>query len=137
MTIAAQPMRVAKEDEILALMAAGFSPTEAAAKADRSASTVYRLLARPDFAARLHEARAMQLRPHVEKLVTALGRAIDKMLAVMDDPTVVASTQLRAAAAVAELALKFHERVDVLPRLVALEACVGGGFDLSTEPDAA
>lgn len=115
------PLRKAKEDEIFELLVAGFAPAEAAERSGRSPSTVYRLMSRLDFRTRLAEAKAARLRPHVEKLNTALGRAIDKMLALMDDPTVVHSTQLRAAIGLAELAIKLGEHVEVYPKLAALE----------------
>ena len=118
--------RTAKEDEILDYLVAGFSPTEAAAKAGRSESAVYRLMGKPTFGNRLREARAAQLRPHLEKLHSALGEAIDRLRTIMNDPTVHPSTQVRAATSIADLTIKLGEYVEVLPRLSALEMQVNG-----------
>jgi AcrR family transcriptional regulator len=125
------------DDAIVELMVAGMTTAEVAAAIGRSASTVYRRLRSPAVRARITEGRAEVLRPHLRALQSATGRAIDYLVQVLDLPNHHASTKVRAAVAIVELAMKLTHFVELAPRVAALEAGRRGRDELDTDPDPA
>ena len=52
-----------------------------------------------------------KLRPHVKKMHAAVGKAVEYLTAVLDDPEVFASTKVRAAESIIRLALQLTEHM--------------------------
>jgi hypothetical protein len=107
---------------LLAGLLAGKSLTESAAEIGVAASTAYRRHRRPAFRVALAEGRAGKFAPSAEALRREVGPAIDRLARIRDDPAANPSIVLRACENILNLALKYHEAVDVLPRLAAIEA---------------
>jgi len=107
---------------LIAALAAGASTTEAATAASVSATTAYRRMQSAAFRAALAEAKAGRWKPDAERLREEVSLSIARLVELRDSSTTHASTKLRAAVAIVELAIRLHELVNLLPRLAAIEA---------------
>jgi hypothetical protein len=130
------PVRQMRDDRLVEMLATGYSVAEAAAAVGCAVSTIYRKLSIPGFAAKLAAARAERWRPRESRLLTEFDKSVDAMIAIRDDETVHNSTRLRAAQAIAELALRvskvtsFDEETAKLQHMAArIEAQRGAGDD--------
>jgi hypothetical protein len=124
MTPPTRPPQEVTDDALITALVAGKTVTEAAAFAGCSSRTAYRRMLDSLFAARLTEARAQRLQPHVIRLDATTGDAIEQLRALAFDPAVHPSTRVRACAYLIELALKLREHLYLAPRVAALEAAL-------------
>lgn len=111
----------ARHEAVIAALVAGRTSTEAASEAGVSVNTVYRYLRDPKFRLALSAAQAQQWAPAATRLRASVDRAIEKLEALMDDDHVHASTQLRAAVSILEMALKFKDVTQDAPVIEAIQ----------------
>jgi hypothetical protein len=112
---------------LIAAIASGRTVTEAAAELGISAPTAYRRLGDPAFAARLATAKAANWSPESTELRSEFRRSVAHMVATRDDENVHASTRLRAAQAICDLALRVTKEVELAARVAALEQLAAEG----------
>ncbi len=96
----------------------------AADAADVSRTTLYQWLKNPAFTAALRDAEADALRSLTRQLVSLGKRATATIADAMTDPSVNASTRVRAADVVLGRLLQLRELVDLEERVASLEASV-------------
>jgi hypothetical protein len=113
-----------RDRAMIAGLASGKTPTEAAAELGISAPTVYRRLSDPAFTAQLAVAKATAWAPEASELRREFRRSVAHMVTVRDNPDVHDGTRLRAAQAICDLALRVAESTDRDVRLAALELFV-------------
>lgn len=127
----------AKAERIADLYANGFKVAQIAADLSCSVVTVYKYLSQPLVKARLTEARAATLRPLVQLVESELRANVERLTAVRDDADENTRNRLAAVQQLNDFFLKIHERVEILPRLAALEASLAdaaGGGDAAGDP---
>ena len=86
-----------------------------------SEQAVYSRLRKPDFRAKLQNARDTQFQVISSKLEDANFRALDTLLQILDDREVSAGIKVRAAQTLLDLSLKNREQADILARIQTLE----------------
>lgn len=86
-----------------------------------SEQAVYSRLRKPDFRAKLQNARDTQFQVISSKLEDANFRALDTLLQILDDREVSAGIRVRAAQTLLDLSLKNREQADILARIQTLE----------------
>jgi DNA-binding MurR/RpiR family transcriptional regulator len=107
------------EDRALAALLSEATIAQAAAKANVSESTLLRWLAEPSFKARYRDAR----RQVVELAVTGLQQATSEAVATLSRNLIcgIPASEISAAKAVLDFAVKGVELVDLAERVEALE----------------
>ncbi len=113
-----------RDGQLVALLAAGNSPTQAAASIGCSATTVYRRLANEAFVSRLAVAKSQRWAPAAAVLRVEFDKSVTHMVAVRDNDAVAHSTRLRAAQAICELALKVAQVTDTDQQIAAIAAAL-------------
>jgi len=128
MTIAAREVDGLSDRDraIVACLAAGKTPTEAAAELGVSAPTIYRRMSDPAFRAALAVAKAAGWAGEVSELRREFRRSVAHMVRVRDDESVHDATRMRAAVAICELSLRLTKEIDYDSRLAALELLAAG-----------
>lgn len=86
-----------------------------------SEQAVYSRLRKPDFRAKLQNARDTQFQVISSKLEDANFRALDTLLQILDDREVSAGIKVRAAQTLLDLSLKNREQADIIARIQTLE----------------
>lgn len=86
-----------------------------------SEQAVYSRLRKPDFRAKLQNARDTQFQVISSKLEDANFRALDTLLQILDDREVSAGIKVRASQTLLDLSLKNREQADILARIQTLE----------------
>ena len=110
-----------QERAIIEILAAP-SLEEARRRVRASKSAFYSWLKDTTFQAELKRQRATMVSEAIERLQAGMGRAVDKLLGLIDSGK--ESTQFRSALAVIEQGLKVKELEELEERLSALEAVV-------------
>jgi hypothetical protein len=110
-----------KQEHTIAALLDCDSIAAAAAQAGIAEGTVYRWLKDAAFEEAYRKARGQVVRHSIIKLQRATGRAVETLVAVMEDEDVTASARVSAAKAVLEMAIKGVELDDLEARITALE----------------
>ena len=93
--------RSTRDEELAALLAAGFTVAESAADVGLSERQVYRKLQREEFRQRVDEIRSAFVRQADGKIRAAMTRAADVLAALLDSP--IPSVRFKAASELARL----------------------------------
>lgn len=86
-----------------------------------SEQAVYSRLRKPDFRAKLQNARDTQFQVISSKLEDANFKALDTLLKILDDETVSAGVKVRASQTLLDLSLKNREQADIISRIQTLK----------------
>lgn len=86
-----------------------------------SEQSIYSRLRKPDFRAKLQNARDTQFQVISNKLEDANFKALDVLIKILDDETVSAGIRVRASQTLLDLSLRNREQIDVISRIQALE----------------
>jgi len=100
----------ARDEELVHLLASGRSTAEVAVALNCSLATIYRRLRRPRVRAALVSARLERWRPVADELRGGVLVAVRRLLHLVEHGR--ESTQVKAAVAVASLALKCDDLID-------------------------
>lgn len=110
-----------REERLVELAANGNTATETAAVLGVCATTVYRALRKPAVRRAVAERRAEKWRPAAVEMRGGVTSSVRRLVHLVEHAEH-ESTQVRAAVAVIELALKFDQLVDEMPLRAELEA---------------
>lgn len=113
-----------KVESFLNALADGETTADACKIVNISYTSGLRILRDPETRARLSQMQSDKLRPAYSLLVTEMRNSVQRLAQLRDDPLVHSSTRVKAAVSLCELGLRLHEAIEVLPRLLALEAAV-------------
>ena len=86
-----------------------------------SEQSVYSRLRKPDFRAKLQNARDNQFQVISSKLEDANFKALDTLIKILDDKEVSAGIKVRASQTLLDLSLKNREQADIISRIENLE----------------
>lgn len=86
-----------------------------------SEQAVYSRLRKPDFRTKLQNARTTQFQVISSKLEDANFKALDTIIAILDDKETSAGIRVKAAQTLLDLSLKNREQIDVISRIENLE----------------
>ncbi len=113
-------MRVTDSQLISALLS---SPTikQTAKTVGISETAIYTRLRKPDFRAKLQNARDTQFQVISNKLEDANFKALNTLVSILDDETVSAGIKVRASQTLLDLSLKNREQADIIARIQTLE----------------
>ncbi|AMV24127.1 hypothetical protein VT84_07000 [Gemmata sp. SH-PL17] len=110
-----------RDEALVALLAEGKTPVQAAAELGVGHATVYRALARPDVRVALATARGAHWSESVTTLKREFRSSVDVLREIRDDTNQPAMVRMRAALALADLALRTCKVTDEDVRLTVLE----------------
>jgi hypothetical protein len=110
-----------KQEAAIAALMTHRGMEDAARAAEIGVSTLLRWLKIPEFAAAYRKARRAAVSQATARLQQNSGAAVSTMLKIMVDPTAPASSRLRAAARVLDLAQRGMETEDIEVRVSDLE----------------
>ena len=111
---------------LIVALAAGATPAEAAQQARVSRRTAYRRLEDAEFRRRVAVERDMLVRATVGRLTEASLEAVETLRALAIDQGTAPAVRVSAAKAILDFGWRFREQADVIQRLAALEAALGG-----------
>lgn len=113
-------MRVTDSQLISALLS---SPTikQTAKTVGISETAIYTRLRKPDFRAKLQNARDTQFQVISSKLEDANFLALNTLINILDDKEVSAGVKVRASQILLDLSLKNREQADIITRIQNLE----------------
>lgn len=113
-------MRVTDSRLISALLS---SPTikQTAKTVGISETAIYTRLRKPDFRAKLQNARDTQFQVISSKLEDANFKALNTLISILDDKEVSAGIRVRASQTLLDLSLKNREQADIITRIQNLE----------------
>lgn len=111
-----------KDIEIIRCLAAGKPVAETAVLCDVSATTVYRRLRDPKFVVAFAASRSRMWLPDVERLRGQVSPSIQVLIDARDNPDTPTALRVKVAESLIELAVKINEKMELEPRLEALEA---------------
>ena len=113
-------MRVTDSQLISALLS---SPTikQTAKTVGISETAIYTRLRKPDFRAKLQNARDTQFQVISSKLEDANFLALNTLINILDDKEVSAGVKVRASQTLLDLSLKNREQADIITRIQNLE----------------
>ena len=113
-------MRVTDSRLISALLS---SPTikQTAKTVGISETAIYTRLRKPDFRAKLQNARDTQFQVISSKLEDANFKALNTLISILDDKEVSAGIRVRASQTLLDVSLKNREQADIITRIQNLE----------------
>lgn len=117
-----------KQDKVIIALLRSRSVKEAASVSGVSASTIYRLLAKPEFTKEYKDARRKVMESLCGKLNMASHQALEVLLEILNDPNSRDHAKVNAAAKILEFSFKsyeVHELSEVTERIEMLESTGG------------
>lgn len=110
-----------QDEEIIAALISEGSIKGAAACLDCTPRTLYGRMKKPIFKDLYAQAKADVLKNATAKLQGSLCRAIDTLVAIMDDSDTAPQTRVNSATAILQYGAKYTETTDIIARLEAIE----------------
>jgi hypothetical protein len=109
------------DSQLIELLAAGTTQTEAAKLAGCSPRTVGRRLADPEFAESVRQFRAATLESAAGRIGVMIDRALSTLEEIHADGQMAPAARIQAARCILEQSLKFRDSVELEQRLKTLE----------------
>lgn len=117
-------MKNSKEAQALAALVSHSTVRQAAATSGIPERTLWRLLERPDFSARLEQEKIKLIATASDSLKSKLTAATATLANVMEDEDTPPQAKISAAKLILEFSLRYSEMADVLHRLDGLERLI-------------
>lgn len=117
-------MKNSKEAQALAALVSNGTVRQAAAASEIPERTLWRLLEKPDFSARLEQEKMKLIATASDSLKSKLTAATTTLANVMEDVDTPPQVRVTAARTILEFSLRYSEMADVLHRLDELERLI-------------
>lgn len=114
-------MKNSKEAQALAALVSSSTVRQASAASGIPERTLWRLLEKPDFSARLEQEKEKLISTASDSLKAKVHAATRAIADVMEDADAPAAARITAAKTILEYALRYAEMADVIHRLDELE----------------